>query len=110
MVTVSVNVPSGLPIAIAVCPDLERSPQSPMTAGLSPLASILISARSVVVRLLDDRRRELAAVGQLDGQRLAAGHDVPVGQDVAVGRQDDARTDAGRRDLAEAARRRTPPT
>ncbi len=91
-------------MAMTVCADLGRrrvADDRRLQAG-----GIDLDQREVrVVRLLDDRRRELAAVGQLDGQRLAAGHDVPVGQDVAVGRQDDARADAGRRDLAEAARR-----
>ena len=45
-VTVSVYVPSGLPIAIAVSPawsDVE----SPIFAATRPVASILISARSL---------------------------------------------------------------
>ena len=46
LVTVSVNVPSGLPMAMTVAPTGVVA-ASPMTAGLSPLASILISARSV---------------------------------------------------------------
>ena len=44
--TVSVNVPSGLPIAMAVWPTWSDA-ESPMTAGLSPVASILMSARSL---------------------------------------------------------------
>ena len=47
-VTVSVKVPSGLPMAIAVCPT-SSFVESPMRAGVSPVASILMSARSFVL-------------------------------------------------------------
>ena len=46
LVTVSVNVPSGLPIAMVVSPTWSV-PESPMVAGLRPVASTLISARSL---------------------------------------------------------------
>jgi hypothetical protein len=46
-VTVSVNVPSGLPMAIAVCPTWIVD-ESPIVAAARPVASILMSARSVV--------------------------------------------------------------
>ena len=48
LVTVSVNVPSGLPIAIAVWPTWIFE-ESPIVAAVRPLALILMSARSVVV-------------------------------------------------------------
>ena len=104
LVTVSVNVPSGLPMAMTVWPTWSAL-ESPMVAGLQARRVDLDQGEVLVVRFLDDGRRELAAVGQLDGQRLAAGHDVLVGQDVAVRGQDHARPDARRRDLREAARR-----
>ena len=65
LVTDSVNVPSGLPIAIAVWPTWSFV-SSPMTAGVSPVALILISARSVSVEILDHGGIELPAVGELD--------------------------------------------
>ena len=48
------------------------------------------------------------AVRELDGQRLAALDDVAVGQDVAVGGEDDARADAGRRDVCRKPREEKP--
>ena len=45
LVTVSVNVPSGLPIAITVWPTWSDE-ASPMTAGLSPVVWTLMRARS----------------------------------------------------------------
>ena len=45
LVTVSVKVPSGLPMAIAVWPTWIFV-ESPIRAGVSPVASTLISARS----------------------------------------------------------------
>ena len=53
----------------------------------------------------DHGRIELPAVGELDGQRLAALDDVTVRQDVPVRGQDDPRADAGRRDRQQAAGR-----
>jgi hypothetical protein len=50
-VTVSVNVPSGLPIAIAVWPTWMPS-ESPSVAALRPVASILIRARSLSSAIL----------------------------------------------------------
>ena len=47
LVTVSVKVPSGLPMAMTVAPTGVVA-ASPMTAGFRPLASILTSARSVL--------------------------------------------------------------
>ena len=104
LVTVSVNVPSGLPMAMTVWPTWSVD-TSPMMAGVRPVASILTRARSLSRDSRDDRGVELLAVGELDRQRLAARHDVLVGQDVAVCGQDDARADAGRRDVDEAAGR-----
>ena len=50
-VTVSVYVPSGLPIAIAVSPTWIRV-ESPILAAESPVASTLIRARSLSDRIL----------------------------------------------------------
>ena len=46
LVTVSVKVPSGLPMAMTVWPTWSVV-ESPMIAGLRPVASILMSARSL---------------------------------------------------------------
>src|SRR5438046_1664822 len=45
----------------------------------------------------DERRRERAAVGQGDADALRAAHDVGVGEEIAVGREKDARAGAGGR-------------
>jgi hypothetical protein len=51
LVTVSVNVPSGLPIAIAVWPTWIVS-ELPSVAAFRPVASILIRARSLSSAIL----------------------------------------------------------
>ena len=67
LVTVSVNVPSGLPMATTVWPTWSAV-ESPMTAGRQARGLDLDQGEVLVVRLTDDRRRELLAVGELDGQ------------------------------------------
>ena len=87
LVTVSVKVPSGLPMAMTVAPTgvAAVADDRRQAAGIGRQCEVRL------VRLFDDGW-ELAAVGQLNGQDWLP-DDVAVGQDVAVGRQDHARAD-----------------
>ena len=95
-VTDSVNVPSGLPMAMTSWPTL--------SAELSPIGMVGravgrgdLDDREVVGRSLgDDRAGQLRAVLEGDGDLVAALDDVVVRQDQTGGIEDEARPDAGR--------------
>ena len=94
--TDSVKVPSGLPIAIAVSPTWSSS-SSPMTAGVSPVASILISARSVSFEMSTTFAGNWRPSASSTVRLCAVRDHVVVGEDVPLRRQDDPGPDAGRR-------------
>ena len=73
--------------------DLDARRSRRCVAAVRPVASILIRARSLSVGLLDDRRPGTSVPSlERDAQRWAALDDVAVGEDVAVGREDDRRS------------------
>ena len=94
-VTLLVNVPSGLPMTIAVWPGL-RLPESPIgrdrQLGRVDLDDGQVGQRVDAV----DGARQLAAVVELDRDLGRVGDDVAVGQDPAVRVEDRSRADAGR--------------
>ena len=98
--------PSGAPMAIAVSPTLSSS-ESANSSGVRPEASVELDDREVVHRVGADELGvvEAAVVGRDLDRRVAGGavegHDVGVGEHVAVFGEDDARAGA-----AAAARRR----
>ena len=99
LVTDSVNVPSGLPMATTSWPTLSAD-ESPISMVGRPLASTWRTARSRSGSVGDDRGRQLAAVLERDGDGLGAAgalDDVVVGQDEPVGIEHEAGADAGRR-------------
>ncbi len=76
--------PNGEPIAITHSPRFTSGLADRSSAGRF-FASILMSAMSVRLSVPIDLRRELAAIGELDGDFGRAVDDVRVGHDVAVG-------------------------
>ena len=91
--------PNGEPIATTHSPGLQlgRDRRSSPTGRF--LASILMTATSVRLSMPMTLAREFAAVGQLHGDFRRVLDDVRVGQDVAVGADDEARAFAARRRL-----------
>jgi hypothetical protein len=87
-VTVSVYVPSGLPMASVVWP-ISVADESADRGGGQAGRVDLDQGEVVVGRLLDEPGVVGRAVLELDAQRLGALDDVAVGEDVAVGRDDD---------------------
>ena len=81
--------PSGLPTASTTSPTRTAS-ESPSVSVCRLVPSIFRTARSLGSIRPDDLGLEAAAVGQLDVHLLGAVDDVVVGQDVAVGPDDDA--------------------
>ena len=93
-VTVKVRPsPSGLPMASTHSPT-RASSLLPSATGGSAVASILSTATSVLGSVPIDLGLELAPVEQPDRDLLGALDHVVVGQDVAVGRDDEARAAA----------------
>ena len=93
-VTVKVSPsPSGLPMASTHSPT-RASSLLPSATGGSSVASILSTATSVLGSVPIDLGLELPPVEQPHGHLLGALDDVVVGQDVAVGRDDEPRAAA----------------
>ena len=85
--------PSGLPTASTTSPTRTRVGVAERQRLQVRAPSIFSTARSLGCVGADDLRLEAAAVGQLDGDLLGALDDVVVGEDVAVGADDDARAE-----------------
>ena len=92
-VTVSVYVPSGLPMAMAVSPTLTPD-ESAIRAALRPVASILIRARSLSVACSTSVAGYVCPSYSSTLRLVLPLIDVAVGQDVAVRGQDDPGPDA----------------